>query len=414
VDLNRRSPGGLGAPDGAPGIGGAAPSPTTVMVCTVVALVAGLALQLLSAHFGHMYGDIEMLFRARGIRPHELPYLDRPLEYPVVIGFLMWATSWVGHTQATFFLANAAVIAALVLATTYLLAQRNPDRVLRFALAPTLVWYSFHNFDMVPVFCTVAGLVALERRRPATAGALLAVGAWAKLYPALFLPAFLLLLWRSDRTAAKRFAAGTVAVTVVVNLPIMLGSWQGWWHPIEFQGVRQATWGSLWYHLLRLPGVGHLVSTASGPTNVLAAVALLAGLVLVTRRSVRLRLGPAQIAGAMTAVFVLTNKVYSPQYSLWVLPFFVLLALPRRLWVGFIVADAAMYLLVFGPWLRDHAQGDLRITLIAVVVVVRAVILLDVIRRSMQAPAAPVAPAEPAGPDEPVEVVGPRARSALW
>ena len=377
-----------------------------VLALTAVALAVGLAIELISAHFGHMYGDIEALFGSRGIRPHSFPYLDRPLEYPVGIGYVMWATSWVGRNATTFFLANAALASALVFATVSLLQRRNPDRVLRFVVAPTLALYAFHNWDVIPVFCTVAGLIALERRRPVASGLLLAIGAWTKLFPALYIPVLALLMWRDDRRDAMRLVASAAVVSVVVNVPVMLASWTGWMHPVTFQSARRATWGSVWYHVLRLPGMDRLLADTHSVANGLATVTLAVGFVLVARRSLLLRLDPMQVAAALTSLFLLTNKVYSPQYSLWMLPFFVLLPLPRKLWLAFISADLAMYVLIFSHVLRHGSARHALIALIGVTVAIRAAILVAVMIRSLRPPAVsgsvspPVEPllGEPVGP----------------
>ena len=59
----------------------------------------------------------------------------------------------------------------------------------------------------------------------------------------------------------------------------------------------------------------------------------------------------------LIVLFLLTNKVYSPQYSLWLLPWFAL-ALPHlRLFVAFEAADVAVFVTRFswfGAARRDH------------------------------------------------------------
>jgi uncharacterized membrane protein len=345
--------------------------------------VLGLALQLGTEHIGRMWGDIGPLYGRRGIRPHHLPYTDRPLEYPVLIGYVMWATAWVGHTATTFLLTNAALLGALAVVTTVLLYRRDGARALRFAAAPSLVLYSFHNWDLIPVAATVAGLVALERRRPALAGVLLALGAWAKLYPGVLLAGIVILLWRrDDRATARRLVVGAAVTTAVVNLPVLVASWDGWWFPMRFQRARTATWGTLWFHVLRLPGIeGHHDLRSASVANVVGLVALVVAFTVVVRRAVRARVSPVQLAAALTVVVLLTNKVYSPQYTLWVVPFFVLLPLSGALWAGLIAADLAMYAVVFMG--RDIAV-DLRDQIIGVIAVARAVVLVRVAQTALR------------------------------
>jgi uncharacterized membrane protein len=345
--------------------------PVQVVVATLAALAVGLAVQLTRLGTTRSNGDIGALFASRGVRPHALPYLDRPLEYPVVVGYVMWATSWVGHTATTYLLTNAALLAPLAVVTAVILQRRDGARALLFAAAPTLALYSFHNWDLVPVAASVAGLVALERRRAATAGVLLAIGGWAKIYPGLWVPPIAVLLWiRGERDQARRLLAGTALTTAVLNAPVLVTAWDGWWRAVRFQNQRDATWGSLWYHLVRLPGLSGHGLDAHGVANAMAAAAFVVGAAVVLRRSVTARVSPTALAGAMTITFLLTSKVYSPQYSLWLLPFFVLLPLSVRLWGAMALLDVAMYVVVFGRF----RHGDHLFTIHARVLLIRAIV----------------------------------------
>ncbi|HEX2293911.1 MAG TPA: hypothetical protein VHN37_01230, partial [Actinomycetota bacterium] len=63
-----------------------------------------------------------------------------------------------------------------------------------------------------------------------------------------------------------------------------------------------------------------------------------------------------QVCGAVLAAFMLWNKVHSPQYALWMLPFFVLLRVNVVWWALYAVADAATYYGIF-QWFYDRSQG---------------------------------------------------------
>src|SRR5207244_6882152 len=85
------------------------------------------------------------------------------------------------------------------------------------------------------------------------------------------------------------------------------------------------------------------------------------------------------------ALFLLTNKVYSPQYGLWLLPWFALAFPDLRLFLAFEAADIAVFVTRFSWFGRLAAQsGDqafagytgLPIRAFEIAVVVRAVILL--------------------------------------
>jgi hypothetical protein len=62
------------------------------------------------------------------------------------------------------------------------------------------------------------------------------------------------------------------------------------------------------------------------------------------------------VSGALLATFLLWNKVHSPQYTLWLLPFFVLLRVNVGWWVAYALADLAVYIGVF-RFFYDFGQG---------------------------------------------------------
>lgn len=363
-------------------------SAIAVGMAAATAMAIGLAIQVWSGLDGRTYGDIAPLFDGRGIRPDALPYIDRPLEYPVVIGYVMWACSWVADTGMAFLYANGALLAALGVASTVLLVRSHGRRALLFAGAPTLALYSFHNWDLLPVTACIAGLWLLDRDRPLAAGVVLAIGGWAKLYPGLILVGLIVLaLTRAERRTAVRLFVGAAVVTLVANVPVLVASWDGWWHPVRFQGEREATWGSLWYHLIRLPGIEHLDLGGSSTANEVSMVALASSLGLIVWVAARRRVSPAGMAAGVTVAFLLTNKVFSPQYTLWLLPFFVLVPLSTYLWAALVALDLAMYAVVFGDFYPDgKLELSLRADLIGLIVAARAVVLVLVLRASLRAP----------------------------
>jgi hypothetical protein len=339
-----------------------------VVLLTLATVGVSLAVQLGSALGAHATSDIPKLWFERAIRPGAPPYVDRPLEYPPVVGLAMWATSW-ADSRATYLLVNAALLAPLAVVTTLLLERRVGPAARRWAVGVPLALYAVHHWDLLAV--------------APTAGGLLAVGAAAKLYPAAAVP-LLAVAWIRDRRPdlVWRLVLGFGAVLVALNLPVLLLAPDGWWHVVEFQGDRAASWGSLWFHLFRLPFVDDLVDARSaGAANVASTVALVAGAawlaVVVWRRSP----GVFAIGTAATIVFLLANKVYSPQYDLWLLPSFALLPLDRRLFVAFSATSLAMYLLVFGHGFGLVGRAALP-SLIGVVVVARAIVLVRVLREA--------------------------------
>jgi uncharacterized membrane protein len=212
--------------------------------------------------------------------------------------------------------------------------------------------YAFHNWDLLVVAATVAAFYAWWRQRYLWAGLLLGVGACLKLYPAFFLaPLVLDRLAAGQGKTAIRAALVGVGTVVLLNLPFALVNASGWWAPYDFQRLRNAdfTSDSIW-----IWGVPQL---SRADLNVLTP--LLIGTAFVIALGVgwwRARREGAypfvQVCGAMLLAFCLLGKVFSPQYALWILPFFALVRVRWGWWAAYVALDVTLYFGLF-RWFYD-------------------------------------------------------------
>jgi uncharacterized membrane protein len=186
------------------------------------------------------------------------------------------------------------------------------------------------------------------RRRDVWSGVLLGLGAAAKVYPALLVVAFVAGRFRGrepDRGIHLAWAA--TGTWIAVNLPFALAGPAGWWEFFRFNAARVADWDSIWFI-----GCERATGTAcanTGLVNVASAAlfAIWVGLIWVLKRRRDPGFARWTLGFPILVVFLLTNKVYSPQFSLWLLPWFAL-ALPRlRLFLAFEVADLAVFVTRF-------------------------------------------------------------------
>ena len=83
--------------------------------------------------------------------------------------------------------------------------------------------------------------------------------------------------------------------------------------------------------------------------------------------------------------------MYSPTYDVWLVAFFVVLPLIRRLWLSFCAVDAAVFVTVYGYFAGIDSIGFVR-TVLPLLVLVRTGVLLTLIRRATASPAATIAP----------------------
>lgn len=333
------------------------------------------------------YSDIQFFWLGRDVDNHVFPYVHGDitadgqlvggtLEYPVLTGMIVWAGASFAGTDAEFLLGSAALLAPFGLVTAWLLGRLAGWRALLWALGPPLVLYAFHNWDLPVVAASVAALYVLYRARGSLrsragwAAVLLGVGTALKLYPGLFVVPLALYVYVESRHAegtrravreALRVPLLAGGVVAAVNLPFALAGFDGWWASIEFQGQRQAdgTSNSIWYW-----GVRHLFSgeeafqqftDVASPLAVLAAVALACGIGW-ARAQREGEFALLQVCAAALCGFLLLHKVHSPQYTLWLLPMFVLLRV-RWGWIAaYLVADTALGIGIF-RWYGDVEQS---------------------------------------------------------
>ncbi|MGN6244962.1 MAG: glycosyltransferase family 87 protein [Motilibacteraceae bacterium] len=351
----------VGGPVGPRLRAGAAALWTPTRVCIVLAVVTMVAALALKQHcrttgwaspdqFTHLcYSDVSALFGARGLADKLFPYLGHPgveqVEYPVLTGLLMWVTAKVvpgsGYSVdrlVTYvdvnLLVDFALLVATVVATAYTVRRRRWDAAI-VAAAPVVALTATINWDLLAVALTALAMLLWARDRPVAAGVLLGLGVAAKLYPVLLLgPLFVLCLRAGKLSRWWGAVVGTAGAWLAVNLWFVLFARQGWERFYVLSKERGAGFSSIFYvtgsgwwtaHPTLLNGV------ATGA--MLLACAGIAWLALTAPR--RPRVG--SLAFLVVAAFLLTNKVYSPQYALWLVP---LLALARPRWRDVLVWQA--------------------------------------------------------------------------
>ena len=144
-------------------------------------------------------------------------------------------------------------------------------------------------------------------------------------YVDLLLPLFLLCLRTRQLREFWRTLGVALVVWLAVNLPVMLKAFHGWAYFYTFSRSRGESSGSVW---LALTDMGHHVPDADlNRVVTILLLAMFAGIAWIALRAPR-RPRLAQLAFLTVAAFLLVNKVYSPQYVLW-LVFLFPLARPR-------------------------------------------------------------------------------------
>ncbi|HLW17500.1 MAG TPA: glycosyltransferase 87 family protein [Actinomycetota bacterium] len=328
------------------------------------------------------YNDVFALYTFRGLQYQPFPYIHgdgifdnevRPdgsrgevgdLEYPVLTGMLVGIVAEVTHNGVAFFHVTAVILAVLALLSVALLwpMLRDTRRIFYFAIAPSLVLYTFHNWDVFAVFLMCLGLWAFHRRSDGWAGTMLGLGAAAKVFPGLILPALVLARRRENGKVSWRMIGAAAGSFAVVNIPFAFIDRAGWWAPWKFQATRlpnfETSWFNLYRHLTSQLDSFVLTRNYQSFTSYASAGLFVAGaLLLLWAEGRRAHFRPYATSFGILLIWLLTAKVYSPQYALWLLPFFALVEIPWWGFAGFAITDAAVWITVSWFFLSFKPPG---------------------------------------------------------
>lgn len=320
------------------------------------------------------YNDIVPLYGGRGLDQPGFPYayswvegdLTRYMEYPVLAGLFQgvvgWlarttypAVEWIGMAEVSWYFGLTTLILSLVwVGTVVMVFQLTGNRAwdtILMAASPLVVIHAFTNWDIPSVAFMVGALLAVKKRKNWLAGILIGLGTAFKLWPLFILGAFLVLAIRHKRWAPffKMFVA-TAVTWLVVNLPVALAYPEAWREFFRLNQERGAEWTTIYALLSRVAGV----SFEPELLNTFSLVAFLVSCGAIAIMGLKAPRAPrvAEMIYLIIMAFLIFNKVWSPQYSLWlVVP--ALLALPRwRLIFSWALADALLW-----PILTWHMLG---------------------------------------------------------
>lgn len=306
------------------------------------------------------YNDVQPLYEVRAIAVDQFPYVDGRLqdqeltggaiEYPVLTGLFMWLSGLLVNDSNAYLRVTSLLLAPFALVSAYLLAQMTGRRALMWSAAPALILYSFHNWDLLVVAAAVAGLWFWWRERDISAAVAFGVGGAFKMYPAFFLaPLVLYVARKCGWGRAVATGAAGAATLVAINLPFAVVNFDGWIATYRFHSLRVGNFDSIWN--LGFPTLD--AATLNLVTGALTALGFLGALAVGWLRSNGGRAYPfLQVSAAMLVTFLLFSKVHSPQYTLWLLPFFVVTTVGIGWWVAYAVVDLAVYVGVF-RWFYD-------------------------------------------------------------
>jgi hypothetical protein len=274
-----------------------------------------------------------------------VPYREVGFEYPPLAAPLIALPGLVSLDPETFryaFAVLAFILAAALMFATGRLAALGRGRewvaLLVVALAPVATGAMIRtHFDLAPVLCLVAGLVAVGTRRAKTGFALFGVGGALKLFPLVAVP--IAAAWLLGQGRRAEAATGLAVAAVVVALTVGAGiglSADGAANAVEYHVERPVQIESLPATVLnaveeaggRAPTPKHshrsdgLKHPAADSVEIGFLVLLAVALVVLTVNAARLTDVRGLVLAALTgaAAVATFGKVLSPQFMIWLVP----------------------------------------------------------------------------------------------
>ena len=254
-------------------------------------------------------------------------YLSKGLkflpEYPVGIRFFYEFLHFDKiRTMSDFFTVNSLIIIISAFFITYVLylIVRKTHKIFSsiwyyWILAPSFIFYSLYNYDLPAVLMTVLSYYFFTKNKGNLSSFFLALGTVFKFFPVYLLPLFII-----NSPKGKRFKYFLIFVVTLlaINLPYIINDYSGWIFPYMWQITQNISYSmkqqTYWWILY--PYFGKYLGALS--------IVVFAGLYSFFAYKMKNRPLVSQIV-AVLILFLLTDKIYSPQYHLYLLPFLVIL-----------------------------------------------------------------------------------------
>ncbi|MEA5508182.1 hypothetical protein VB715_00240 [Crocosphaera sp. UHCC 0190] len=326
-------------------------------------------------------GDVKLYYDySFNLMNGKLPYRDFSVEYPPlalvpmvlpqVINFCKSLFGLVPNIRdytRLFWLENAlfSTYAALILAKIAMINQlryRYKQVLITYALMvliaiPLLPW----RYDLFPSLLTLLSFYSLLLNQPIIAGMFLGSGILAKLYPVILMPIFFLYWFvQQNYKACYQFCLSTISFISIISLPFLLISPENYLSFLTYHKQRGLQIETLPASLILLAeklgliknqesliqynyGAFHVaLPLADFIAKILPILFLLLFIIGIIKAKISFQKNyhsTGQISIQILSryvvivllIFILCNKVFSPQYIIWLLPFIPLLKLTETM-----------------------------------------------------------------------------------
>ncbi len=325
----------------------------------------------------------------------QLPYQDTHLSYPpLAILYLTIPalfTDQLNVYSALLIILNAIVALAVIAMTFYLMKDFGGQNRWTWLFAlPAFLYFAVNRFDVLPAFLSMLSLLLLIKKKWSWSFFLLSLLFLTKGYALVLFPIwFVFYLNQQGKGPLIKTFSGPllfflVPVLLVTGLVCLVAGLENGLFPYAYQSLRFFGYGSflvIFYQALSgfLPEEIFNVG-ASLAVKIFSLLQLLLPILIfagydVFKKYIKTPIDVIRWSGLVLLVYVFWGVYYSPQWLIWLLPFFVLIVNSWRQALWWVAYDIFSYLQFPVAWdlLSPYAPG------FEMVVLGRTIILVVII-----------------------------------
>lgn len=313
-----------------------------------------------------------------------------PIEYPAGARFIFSSLYEVFNLKNNFtlyFNLICGILALCALVTTYYMYKINEqdgnntqrNLLIYWVLAPSYLFYSMLNFDLLVIITIILGIWFFKQEKIAIATILFALGAATKVFPVFFMP---VLFFSVNKRQKVLMVVTFILVWCLVNVPYMVSDFNRWAFPYTWQitsnyakDMHDGSWTWIVFKLFDSWGIG----SQAGKVSLVVFAGLYIYLLkkywhfdIVTKLLI------------VATIFILTDRIYSPQYNMYFLAILAICNCRFKLWY-FYLLEIPSFIQGFFLFFIKHSGIYLQL-IIFIKYLAFILILIDIIRNKSEEP----------------------------
>lgn len=279
--------------------------------------IAYILYQNLTTYFGDLWYCFNNYLSQGFPFPREYPS-GIQLIFRIISNFQLLITNY-----TVYMVCMSLILSLFALTCTYFLYLCNPDYkklIIFWILAPSYLFYSLYNLDLIAISTVIISYYSYSKSKYYVSIIILALGTTIKVFPIFILPIYLL---NVNNRLRIQLLLLFILSWLCFNLPFLIQNFNDWAFPYIWQiqnnyakDMTDGSWTWILFQTLEHFGIGNL----SG--KITLAIFALFYWFLIIKNSNKLNLS-RQVTAAFI-LFILTDRIYSPQYNLYILPCLVL------------------------------------------------------------------------------------------